>query len=303
MILVPLARLSRAILYVLPICMILTCSRPVPSFDATRAFADLVHQTEFGPRVPGTAEHQACAAWLQEQLGKLADSVWRQEFIAYVPLVRDSMPFINIIARFAPERTRRVLLSAHWDTRPYADNDPDTAKWTQSFDGANDGASGVALLLEIARAIAGQPPPLGVDIVFFDGEDAGRSGFDNEWCLGSRYYATHLSAKYDWVINADMIGDRDLAIYREGYSLRFARELQDRVWKTAAQLGDSVFRPELETDIIDDHVPFLMHGIPAIDLIDIRYPYWHTSEDTADKCSPESLARVGRVILQVLYGG
>ena len=142
-----------------------------------------------------------------------------------------------------------------------------------------------------------------MDIVFFDGEDLGRSGADEEWCLGSRYFTSHLTLKYDWVIIVDMIGDRDLTIYREGYSNRFAKDLQDRVWKIAGELRETSFRPEHEYDIIDDHVPFLMHGIPAIDLIDLRYPYWHTLGDTVDKCSAESLGRVGRVVLQVLYAG
>jgi Zn-dependent M28 family amino/carboxypeptidase len=281
----------------------LSCTRPVPSFDAERAFADLVRQTEFGPRVPGTAPHKACADWLVQQLSACADSVWRQEFTVYVPLVGDSLTFTNITARFAARHSKHVLLGAHWDTRPYADFDSDTANWRRPFDGANDGASGVALLLEIARAMAETPPPVGVDIAFFDGEDLGRSGADDEWCLGSRYFASHLPVKYDWVIIADMIGDRDLTIYREGYSYRHAKELQDRVWNVAAELGDSAFRPELEYEIVDDHLPFLMHGIPAIDLIDLRYPYWHTTEDTVDKCSAESLGRIGRVILQVVYGG
>jgi hypothetical protein len=266
----------------------LSCSRPVPTFDADRAFADLVRQTEFGPRVPGTDAHQACATWLQEQLAPHADLVWAQPFTSFVPLVDDSLSFTNII---------------HWDTRPYADNDPDSANWRKPIDGANDGASGVALLLEVARALSRQPPSVGVDIVFFDGEDLGQSGADEEWCLGSRYFTSHLTLKYDWVIIVDLIGDRNLTIYREGYSNRFAKDLQDRVWKIAAELGESSFRPELEFDIIDDHVPFLMHGMPAIDIIDLRYPHWHTLGYTVDKCSAESLGRVGRVILQVLYAG
>lgn len=282
----------------------ISCSHEVPVFNADRAFADLVHQTEFGPRVPGTDRHRACADWLQQQLAASADSVWTQDFGEYVPLVNDSLSFTNIIGRFASRKSNRVLLGAHWDTRPYADNDPDSANWRKPILGANDGASGVALLLEIARALKSQAPPVGVDIVFFDGEDLGRSGYDDEWSLGARHYAAHLKRKYDWVIIVDMIGDSDLTICREGYSNRYAREFQDRVWAAAALTGDSAtFRPELEFDIMDDHVPFLMHGMPALDLIDLRYPAWHTLGDTVDKCSPESLARVGRVILQVLYAG
>jgi Zn-dependent M28 family amino/carboxypeptidase len=279
------------------------CSREVPEFDADRAFADLVRQTEFGPRVPGTEAHRACARWLTAQLDSLADTVWQQSFSAYVPLVMDSLSFTNIIGRFAPEKKGRVLLGAHWDTRPFADQDPDSADRTRSFDGASDGASGVAVLLEIARALKAQPPPIGVDIVFFDGEDLGRTSADHEWCLGSRYFAQRLPVKYDWAIIADLVGDKDLTLYREGYSYRSARALQDRIWNKARELGETAFREEVEFDITDDHVPFLMRGIPAVDIIDLRYQYWHTSEDTPANCSPASLRTVGRVMLHVLYDG
>jgi glutaminyl-peptide cyclotransferase len=279
------------------------CGRDVPDFDANRAFADLVRQTEFGPRVPGTAPHRACAQWLTAQLDSLADSVWQQSFSAYVPLVHDSLSFVNIIGRFAPEESKRILLGAHWDTRPFADQDPDSAARTRSFNGASDGASGVAVLLEIARALKAQPPPIGVDIVFFDAEDLGRANADNEWCLGARYFAKHLPVKYDWAIVADLVGDKDLTLYREGYSYRSAKALQDRIWNTARELGETAFREEIEFDITDDHVPFLMRGIPAVDIIDLRYQYWHTSGDTPANCSPASLRTVGRVMLHVLYDG
>lgn len=288
-------------------CVCISCIptvSEVPTFDADRAFADLVKQTEFGTRVPGTEPHSACGAWLTAQLSAGADSVWTQNFTAFVPLMNDSMPFTNIIAHFRAGKSKRVLLGAHWDTRPIADNDPDSANWRTPILGANDGASGVAVLLEIARALSAQSPPVGVDIVFFDGEDLGRPGHDDEWSIGARHYASILKRKYEWVIIVDMVGDKDLTIYREGYSYQYAREFQDRIWNAAAALSDTVtFRPEIEFDIMDDHVPFLMKGMPAVDIIDLRYPYWHTIGDTVDKCAPESLARVGRVILQVLYGG
>jgi Zn-dependent M28 family amino/carboxypeptidase len=179
--------------------------------------------------------------------------------------------------------------------------DPDSLKRLQPFDGASDGASGVAVLLEIARAMNSQPPPIGVDIVFFDAEDLGRYRHDDEWCLGSRHFARHLPVRYDWVIVVDLVGDRDLTLYREGYSYRSARSLQDRIWKIAEELGEVAFHDALDRAIIDDHVPFLMRGLPAVDIIDFRYPYWHTADDTADKCSPASLGSVGRVVLHLIY--
>ncbi|HUU46833.1 MAG TPA: M28 family peptidase, partial [Acidobacteriota bacterium] len=278
------------------------CASEVPGFDAQRAFEDLVRQTEFGPRVPGTAAHRACADWLHERLADLADSAWRQPFMGRLHGVADSVPMINLVGRFRPQKERRVLLGAHWDTRPFADLDPDSAARTASFAGANDGASGIAVLLEIARALQATPPPVGVDLAFFDGEDAGAYGETTGlWIQGSRYFAAHLPADYAWVIVVDMVGDRDLRLLREGHSLRLAPDLVDRVWNTARRIGETAFLDYRGENIIDDHLPFLMRGIPAVDIIDFDFPYWHTTADTPDNCAPASLGSVGRVLLQMVY--
>lgn len=285
----------------IPFAWLIGCSQPGPAFDADRAFADLVKQTEFGPRVPGTVGHDKCSEWLRVQLGVMADTLIEQRFQGLPPGYFDSVPMVNYIGRFGRRSSKRILLCAHWDTRPFADMDPDSARRRHSFAGANDGASGVALLLEVARALRAQTPSVGVDIALFDGEDAGQHGQETGWCLGSRYFAAHLPAEYKWAILVDMVGDRDLQIFKEGYSVRYAPALVEKVWKAAAEIGETAFRPERENDIFDDHIPLLQKGVPAIDIIDIRYPHWHTSQDTPDKCAPSSLASVGRVLLHVVY--
>lgn len=276
----------------------------VPEFDGERAFADLVTQVEFGPRIPGSDGHAACADWLASQMRALADSTWEQTFVGNLPGITDSVAMVNIVGRFGADRAGRILIGAHWDTRPYADRDPDTARHNEPVPGANDGGSGVAVLLEIARLISrdsGTLPPIGVDVVFFDGEDAGRYSHDTEWSQGARYFAAHMNTRYEYVIIVDMVGDSDLNLYREGYSYQYARSLQDRIWRIAQLLGETAFRPEVEGQIIDDHLPFLTRGIPAVDIIDLRYPHWHTVSDTPDKCSAASLRTVGRVVLQAIF--
>ncbi|MEW5700803.1 MAG: M28 family peptidase [Candidatus Zixiibacteriota bacterium] len=280
------------------------CARSRPTFDGKRAFADLQTQVDFGPRVPGDEAHRRCAQWLHAQLATYADSVTEQHFSGVIPGRLDSVGMINIIARFGTRAGRRVLLGAHWDTRPWADMDPDSTKWFQSFAGANDGASGVAVLLEIARGLDSIPPPVGVDLVLFDGEDAGDYGTTpGLWCQGSTYFAAHLPTRYEWVIVVDMVGDRDLYLPQEAYSLRLARPLADRVWSLAARLGETAFAAGRGPEVFDDHIPFLMRGIPAIDVIDFEYAPWHTTQDVADRCSPASLRSVGRVLIETLYSG
>jgi len=204
----------------------------------------------------------------------------------------------NIIARFRKDASHRILIGAHWDTRPYADVDPDSTRRGRPFDGANDGASGVAVLLEVARALKAVPPHLGVDLVLFDGEDGGEYGVTpGNWCLGSRYLASHLPLRYEWGIILDMVGSRTLRLPPEGYSRRLAGDAVKRVWSLAAREGHTAFVNDAGPDVFDDHIPFLMRGIKVIDIIDFNYPYWHTAADAADKCAPASLGTVGRVVL------
>lgn len=275
-----------------------------PAFDGARAFAILEKQCAFGPRVPGTPAHQRCRDYLVTALRGYAGQVATQEFIHTFGQPAQSARAVNIIANFAPQKGERVLLCAHWDSRPWADMDPDPANRRKPVMGANDGASGVAVLLEIARLLKLQPPRVGVDIVLFDAEDQGLEGNDRSYAKGSQYFAATVVPTFRprFGILLDMVGDRDLAIYQEHFSLRQARPVVEKVWAAAASAGVVEFYPQPGYAVYDDHVPLLERGIPCIDIIDFEYPYWHTLQDTPDKCSPASLEKVGRVVLQVIYG-
>ncbi|RMF60077.1 MAG: DUF4910 domain-containing protein [Calditrichaeota bacterium] len=275
----------------------------VPSFDAEHAYQYLVKQCEFGPRVPGTDAHRACLDFLTAELQKFGAVVTRQPFLNALPALGTSATMTNIIASFGLEKGKRVLLCAHWDSRPVADQDPDVAKRTQPVPGANDGASGVAVLLEVARNLQLNEPEYGVDIVFFDGEDSGVSGQSDSYALGAQYFARNKDFRYrpEFGLLLDMVGDKDLQIYQEENSLNYAPEIVEQVWNRAQTLGLPAFIPTPAYEVTDDHLPLLNAGIPCIDLIDFTYEYWHTTADTPDKCSPESLAQVGQLILSLLY--
>ncbi len=270
------------------------------TFNAKRAFAYLEKQCEFGPRVPGTTAHQETGVYLFAELEKYADEVVFQPFE-----FRDQDKTIqmnNILARFGEDSGGTMLLAAHWDTRPFADRDPSPANRDTPILGANDGASGVAVLLEIARVLKSKPPPIQVIIVLFDGEDYGRT-LSNMF-LGSTYFAENMGRwEADFGILLDMVGDRVLELPMERYSWNAARDLTEAVWQRAAELGLPAFQRRLGLAIMDDHLPLIQSGVPTIDIIDFDYPYWHTVEDTPDKCSAESLEIVGRLVLDIIYSG
>jgi glutaminyl-peptide cyclotransferase len=278
-------------------------SQVIPEFNAKNAFQYLEKQCEFGARVPGTEAHLKCRDYLVAELQKYADRVMQQSFQAVMEQDKRSVTCYNIIANFNSSKTNRILLCAHWDSRPWADRDPDPANQKKPVPGADDGASGVAVLLEIARIINITQPKYGVDIVFFDAEDFGTYGQNDTWALGSKQFAQNAMRNYhpEFAILLDMIGDADQQIYIEQNSYQYARKIVDRVWKIADQMGIHEFIPEVKFDVYDDHLNLLEIGIPAIDIIDFEYQYWHTVEDTPDKCSPKSLDNVGRVLLGVLY--
>ena len=279
------------------------CSKAqTPRFDAQRAFADLEKQCDFGPRHPGSPGHKACLDYLDAQLRPLADSVVRQSFGFTDPRTGKGHRLTNVVASFGSQG-ERILLCAHWDTRPVADFDPKPANRKTPILGANDGASGVAILLEMARLFKDQPPPVGVDIVLFDGEDSGLEGVTDSWCQGARYFAQNKSAGYlpRWAVLVDMVGDKNLDLPIEANSQRYAPELVDRLWGLAESLGLPAFNRRQGQDIVDDHLELLKVGIPAVDIIDFDYPYWHTVDDTPDKCSAESLEQVGRLLASFIY--
>jgi len=278
-----------------------------PEFSGKKAFDYLRKQVEFGPRNPGSEGHQQTKYFLLNEMRKFTPTVIDQSFIYYDKLRNKTLTLTNIIARFQVKKEPRILISAHWDTRPWADQDPNPANRSKPILGANDGASGVAVLLELASILSQNPPPVGVDLVLFDGEDYGREGHLDEYFLGSRYFAANNTQFFPIAsILLDMVGDANLQLPIEGYSQQYAPNLVRKVWDIAATLGESAFLDIVNGYISDDHVILNENGIPTIDIIDFAYPdqtnrYWHTLKDTPDKCSPESLETVGRVMVYLIY--
>jgi len=256
--------------------------RPAPQpFDGSHAYRDVQTQIGFGPRIPGSEGHDRIRAWIRTEL----------EAAGWIVEVHESNrlghPIFNIIAKRNNEAPQ-IILGAHYDTRMLADQDPDPGKQNQAVPGANDGASGVAVLLELGRSLPAATVP--VWLVFFDAEDNGHiEGWD--WILGSRAFVEEVKVNPRAVVIVDMIGDADLGLYYEGNS---DVALRSEIWESARLLGyDEQFIAEERYSMLDDHTPFLEAGIPAIDIIDFDYEYWHTTEDTADKVSAQSLAAVG----------
>ncbi|HEY9087597.1 MAG TPA: M28 family peptidase [Anaerolineaceae bacterium] len=259
---------------------------PTPGpFNGESALGFVQYQVNLGPRVVGSPQHAQLVDWMQSQVQSYGWQVEVQE------TTYQGQPVRNVIAKRG-SGTPWVIIGAHYDSRMVADQDSDPAKQTDPVPGANDGASGVAVLVELARVL---PDDLNkqVWLVFFDSEDNGRlPGWD--WILGSRAFVEALEGTPDSVVIVDMIGDADLNIYKERNS---DPELTDEIWQIAAEAGyGEQFIPEPKHSMLDDHTPFLENGIRAIDIIDFDYPYWHTSEDTADKVSAHSLEAVGETL-------
>jgi len=253
-------------------------------FSGDRAYADVKTQVAFGPRIPGSDAHAKVLDWMRSELESAGWQVEIQQ--------SESMghPIQNLVARRSDEPPQ-IILGAHYDSRIYATRDPDPAKWTQPVPGADDGASGVAVLLELARSLPDDTVPIW--LVFFDAEDNGEiQGWD--WLLGSKAFVTTLSAKPKAMILVDMVGDTDLSLPMEANS---DPALRESIWKTAADLGyGNIFIPQPKYYIEDDHLPFIQAGIPSVDIIDINYAYWHTTSDTPEHVSAQSLQVVGDVL-------
>jgi Zn-dependent M28 family amino/carboxypeptidase len=256
-----------------------------PGFDGNRAFNNVEYQLSLGPRTIGSAAHERVQAWAMEQLTSAGWNVEKQT------LNWSGIQVNNIIATRG-EGNPWIILGAHYDSRLYADQDPNPGKRTDAVPGANDGASGVAVLIELAYSM-----PIDIEknvwIVLFDAEDNGNIyGWD--WIYGSRAFVGQLEGKPDAVVVIDMIGDADLNIYWE---MNSDAGLLSEIWTLANELGYEQFIPEYRYRILDDHIPFVQAGIPAVDIIDFDYPYWHTTQDTLDKVSVESLDAIGEVLL------
>jgi glutaminyl-peptide cyclotransferase len=253
-------------------------------FNGLRAYSDVQSQVAFGPRVPGSEAHTKAVDWIVAQLRSAG---WQAQLQLTASM---GHPIENIVAS-RTELPPQLILGAHYDSRIFADHDPDPSKWTQPVPGADDGASGVAVLLELARTLPTSAVPTW--IVLFDAEDNGDiPGWD--WLLGSKAFVATMTAKPKAMILVDMVGAADLTIPMESFS---DPALKTSIWNTAAKLGyGKIFIPQVKYSIEDDHLPFIQAGIPSADIIDLDYRYWHTTADTADHVSAQSLQVVGDVL-------
>jgi hypothetical protein len=286
------------------LCLSVLPARAAAPFDGERALAWIVAQCELGPRAPGSPGH----AELQRRIAAHADSLGlrfhRLDFTAPDPASGVTLQLANLVILAGEGEGPALWIGAHYDTRPVCDRDPDPARVGEPLTGANDGASGVAVLLHLAELMAADPPPQPVALLFFDGEDSGLSGSLVGYCLGAR----HLAATWNGfggplagpepvgLIVLDMVGERNLHVPMESISLQHAPELLRGIFGRAAELGLDAFAPYPGPPVFDDHVPFLRAGIPAVDLIDFDFPEWHTTGDVPAVCSAESLRQVGTLV-------
>lgn len=269
-----------------------------PTISGEAAFRHLERQVAFGPRVPGSEAHRKALDYFLQEFGRHTPHVKAESFT--VTDGARTLKLTNVVATFAPGKGDPAMLAAHWDSRPRSDQDPHPEHRQSPTPGANDGASGVAVLLDVARALAEAPPPREVRLVLFDGEDWGDS-LDTMFYGSREYVRRHPSDLPAWGILLDMVGDLNLRIQRESFSSQRARKLTDRVFATARRLGyGSVFENRDGPQIHDDHLPFLEAGVPFVDLIDFDYDDWHTVHDLPSGCSPRSLEIVGNVALRMV---
>jgi glutaminyl-peptide cyclotransferase len=291
----------------------------VPVFNADSAYFYVKSQVDFGPRVPNTQNHQKCADYLFAKLKLFADTAIVQSFKtkAFDGTVLNSK---NIIGAFNPDKQKRVLLCSHWDSRPFADHDPDPSKINTPIDGANDGASGVGVLIELARLMAISKPGIGIDIIFFDVEDYGppknhpSSSEGDQYGLGSQYWSGHLhdpDYTADYGILLDMVGAKNAQFYMEGFSLMYASGVLKKVWNTAQRAGYSDYFIYEQVGYIDDDHKYIneIAKIPTIDIIHLDpessngsfFEYWHTTGDNLSVIDKQTLKVVGQTLLNVIF--
>lgn len=289
----------------------------IPSFNADSAYFFIEKQLSFGPRVPNTKGHVLCSEFLINTLRKWSDTVYIQEF--KVKAWDDTyLKSRNIIASFNPENNNRIFFTSHWDSRPYADFDPDPSNHRKSIPAANDGASGVGILLEIARLLSENKPNIGLDIILFDSEDYGepndiKNKSEDTWCLGSQYWSNNphkpgYNARYGILL--DMVGAKNAVFTMENTSMYYAPDIMKKVWNIAENLGyENYFSKEKTGGIIDDHLYInKIARIPTIDIVHHDkstnsgfFPYWHTMKDDMSNIDKKTLLTVGNTILTVLF--
>lgn len=284
-------------------------------FDSDSAYAYVAHQVEMGPRIPGTRANAQCAEYIRTELLRHGADTVTEQRATVTAYNGDRLPINNIMGSFNPAVKSKILLVAHYDTRPWADSDPEQTP--EPVPGANDGASGVGVLLEIARHISENKPDIGVDMLFVDAEDYGQSsGFsthDETWALGTQYWTEHMPYTNGnmprYAILLDMVGGIDAKFHREYFSNKYARNIVDKVWSIAARSGYGSRFVNLDGGaVIDDHVYINRAGIPAINIIESKNevtksfaPTWHTVDDNMDNIDRASLKAAGQTVLNVIY--
>ena len=280
----------------------------IPTFDGNNAYQYLVEQCNFGPRNPGSKGHEKFAIFLEEYLSKMTKNILVQDFDYLEHITGEERRGKNIIAQFNIEAENRLLIGAHWDTRALSDEDLNEDNRLLPILGANDGASGTSVLMELAKIFSLNNPPIGIDLVFFDAEDVGISGKPRTYAMGSEYFSKNLPIKKpDNAIIIDMVGDKYLQIPIERFSYQTNPKLVKEIWRLADELNLSAFEYRIGFEIYDDHVPLWENAqIPAIDIIDFDYPnlfsnHWHTQNDIPENCSPQSLQQVGTLLLNYIY--
>lgn len=295
-----------------------TIVRVVPTFNADSAYYYVKTQCDFGPRVPGTDAHSACLAFFVEQFNRFnADTVIVQEGEMTI-YDGTQKPVRNVVASYGVGKPNRVMICAHWDSRPFADNDINPDNRHKPIIGADDGASGVGVILELARQLGLKDAAMGVDLILFDLEDWGAPDWeqsklaDGGWALGSKYWASHPHVpgyQAQFAILLDMVGGRGAQFYREYFSEQYAGWVVDRVWNKAADLGlGHLFVNQRGGGVTDDHINVIRAGIPCIDIIHFQVDtessfgdYWHTHNDDMRNIDPVTLDAVGRVLMEIVY--
>ncbi|HKB86175.1 MAG TPA: M28 family peptidase [Ignavibacteriaceae bacterium] len=283
----------------------------IPVFNGEDAYAFTKAQVDFGPRNPGSNGHTLALTYLQNELNKYADEMILQSFT--YPGYNEDLNLTNIVARFNPGNKNRILICAHWDTRPRSEHSSDSTKRDLPIPGANDGASGCGVILELANILHKEKPGIGVDLVLLDGEDYGKESDLDNYCLGSKYFSVHIpDGLYPgFAILLDMVGDKEAVFMKEANSVEYAPDIVNLIWSTAVQLNASAFIPRTGGAIYDDHIPLNQAGIKTIDIIDAdlvgadtpveRRNYWHSDKDTMENIGKNTLQQVGTVLTYILY--
>ena len=276
----------------------------VPYFDGNKAYEYLVKQCDFGYRYPGSMEHVNMKNYFIEFLDGKSDELIVYDHSIKHPYTGEEITLFNLFSRYNVHLENRILLLAHWDTREIADMDKNIENHQKPILGANDGASGIAILMHLSEILSNNPlENIGVDILFVDGEDMGRNGELKNFCLGTKLFSKNLMAPYPkFAICLDMVADKDPEFKMEYFSYIQAEKELKQIWVLANNLGFKEFTYEITNPIYDDHrALYVETGIPSIDIIDFDYPYWHTIEDTVDKCSANTLSIVGTLMCEFLY--